>query len=157
MTRTSVVNCHALKMLTLSSLISEDFPSNLCCKGRFHTLVREDLLVLALREGSKISEDKIPTNGRLISIHLQYWEVLPVLGEEFAGPEAGLGSQSSAEPLGFCTTFHQQAFYNVKRSAKPSLQHSGEPLGARTRALRTGFFSSHFCHSAPAAYQHPAT
>ena len=34
--------------------------------------------------------------------------------------KAGLGSQSSAEPLGFCKTFLQQALYYVKRSAEPS-------------------------------------
>ena len=62
--------------------------------------------------------------------------------------EAGLGSPSSAEPLGFCITFLQQAFYHVKRCAEPPCrtskvpQKSGEPLGARTRLLRTGIFSS---------------
>ena len=59
--------------------------------------------------------------------------------------KAGLGSQGSAEPLGFCRTALQQAFYYVKRSAEPScrtpkvLQNSGEALGAQTRLLRTGF------------------
>ena len=62
--------------------------------------------------------------------------------------QAGLGSQSSAEPLGFCRAFLQQAFYYGKHSAEPScgtakvLQNSGEPVGARTHLLRTGFFSS---------------
>ena len=63
--------------------------------------------------------------------------------------KAGLGSQSSAEPLGFCTTFPQEGIYYVKRSAEPSCrtpkapQNSGEPLRARICLLRTGFLSSH--------------
>ena len=61
--------------------------------------------------------------------------------EEFAGP-GKLGSEK------FCRTFLQQAFYYVRGSAEPSCrtpkvqQNSGEPLGAQTRLLRTGFFSS---------------
>ena len=56
--------------------------------------------------------------------------------------------QSSAEPLGFCRTFLQQAFYYVKRSAGPPAEPQrfrrilGNLLGARTRLVRTGFFSS---------------
>ena len=49
---------------------------------------------------------------------------------------AGLGSQSSAEPLGFCVRVFQQVFYYANGSAEPScrtpkaLQNSGEGFGA---------------------------
>ena len=48
---------------------------------------------------------------------------LSLVGEELAGSElskAGLGSQSSAEPLGFCITVLQHTFDYVKPSTEPS-------------------------------------
>ena len=62
--------------------------------------------------------------------------------------KAGLGCQSSAEPLGFSRTLLQRTFYSAKPSAEPSCrtprvpQNSGEEEGARTCLWRTGFFSS---------------
>ena len=43
------------------------------------------------------------------------------LGEKFSGSEKlQLGSQSSAQPLGFCARFLQQVFYYADSSAEPS-------------------------------------
>ena len=61
--------------------------------------------------------------------------------------ENGLGSQSSAEPLGFCVRVLQQVFYCAKGTSEPSyrtpkvLQNSGgRGLGAQASLLRTGLF-----------------
>ena len=57
--------------------------------------------------------------------------------------EAGLGSQSSAEPLGFCRTLVQLTFHYVKPSAEPcrtqKVPMNSAAGGAGPRLLRTCF------------------
>ena len=70
------------------------------------------------------------------------------MGEEFGGSDKlALAPKGSAEPLGVRRTFLQQALNYVKRYLQnlpyrtPKVpQNAGEPLGARTRLLRTRLF-----------------